>query len=244
MNSQDYIGSIEACFVALRGRGVVWAPSDAALAARWCDEHVPIDVVVRVLGARVRAWRFRFGQGAPMPMHLGWYAPAVVQAVRSLGHFAAGSQPPAAYPVAVVANELPALAELLDPLPAWIAAEKHLAVRHAYQQSFKALDRLQRRSDDDLPGDAADEFADLPPAEAGIAKCRATQLRLIVAGLADAESAALQAAVASALGPLRQRFSAKALKTQAAAVQEAWLSQHLGVRWPAVAGWVDGAAEP
>lgn len=238
-----YLNSIEACFVALRGRGVQWAPTDAALAAHWHDLGIPIGLVVRVVGARVRAWRFRYGDDARMPLHLGWYAPAVVQAVRALG-------PPVASQRCQVGSMVPApdapaeqsccAAELLDPLEQMLRSTEHLGLRHAYRLAWDTLDRALRRPHDrDDPGDPDDDLADLPPIDVAVIKAETVLRNALVAALDDVDRDAMEAEIAQELAPLRGRLSKKALAVQRAQRCNAWLSRQLGARWPTVDGWVD-----
>ncbi len=222
--------------MALRGRGVLWAPTDAALAASWHDQGVPIGLVVRVVGARVRAWRFRHGHDARMPLHLGWYAPAVAQAVRALG--------PLVTPVQLVADVQPepglCAAELLDPLEQMLTETTHLGLRHAYRQAWDTLDRALRRPlDRDEPGDPDDDLADLPPFDAAVAKAENVLRKTLVAALEDDERVAMDSAIARELAPLRGLMSKKALAVQHAQRCNTWLSRQFAVRWPTVDGWVD-----
>ncbi|MBM4342639.1 MAG: hypothetical protein FJ100_04600 [Deltaproteobacteria bacterium] len=248
MSPADYINSIEACFLALRGRGVQWAPADAALAGQWHDQGVPIGLVVRVVGARVRAWRFRHGDEARMPLHLGWYAPAVAQAVRVLGPTVprAVAEPAGAPPMLACAEPGLCVAELLDPLEEFLRGTDHLGLKHAYRLAWDVLDRALRRPHDrDDPGDPDDDLADLPPFEAAVAKAETVLRNALVAALQDAERATMEIEIARELAPLRGRLSKKALAVQRAQRCNAWLSRHLDVRWPTVDGWVDfGAIDP
>ncbi|MSQ83221.1 MAG: hypothetical protein EXR77_09975 [Myxococcales bacterium] len=251
MTSADYVNSIEACFIAIRGRGVQWSPSDGALALRWHSDGVPVGLVVRVIGARVRAWRFRLGEQTRLPMHLGWYAPAIVQALRAIGHVSVhrSVQPEldaASLKVTLADQEIDScMPELLDPLPDMIENAPNLAVKHAYKLAFELLDKtLRRAGDHDLPGDPAEEFADLPPVEQAIERCVQKLRKTIVEGLDSAELAILDAHVAAALAPMRTRLSKKALNFQRAYQQQLWLSTRYAVLWPTLNGWIDPHATP
>ena len=258
MTSADYVNSIEACFIAIRGRGVQWSPSDGALALRWHSDGVPVGLVVRVIGARVRAWRFRLGEHTRLPMHLGWYAPAIVQALRAIGHVSVRRdvQPEvdavslnvtlADQEVTLADQEIDScMPELLDPLPDMIENATNLAVKHAYKLAFELLDKtLRRAGDHDLPGDPAEEFADLPPVEQAIERCVQKLRKTIVEGLDSAELAILDAHVAAALAPMRTRLSKKALNFQRAYQQQLWLSTRYAVLWPTLNGWIDPLEAP
>lgn len=242
-----YLCALEEYFVAVRGRGVQWALSDAEVARAWQRQGVALGVVLRVVQARVRAWRFRHGDTARLPMALRWYAPAVAQAARALGPVADAAASPLA-PAHDASAAAPLFAELLDPLPALLAETSHLALRHAYAQAFEALDRAQRpggeaaaRGEDGPADEAEAEPAD--PA-AAISRVRRQVRNHVVAGLRDDEAAALQAWLAPQRPQLAQRLSKKAAAERLAALQERWLGEHLGLRVPTPRGWLDPRDAP
>jgi len=239
-----YIAAIEDCFVAARGRGVQWAPEDCALAAGWSNEGVPIGLVCRVLAARVRAWRWRHGDDARMPMHLGWYAGAVIQAGRPLACAPGASQDgPSAGGDLVAAGAAPCLAELVDPLPGWIAAATHPAIAHAYRDACAALDRAQRPAHDRDTADPGTPEGGWPDPALVVKACRKRIRTLIVAGLTPAERAALDRAVEASVAPLAQRASKRVLAERQAEAQERWLSAELAVQFPSVDGWAPAGEE-
>ncbi len=246
--ASDYVAAVEQCFVAIRGRGVLWAPEDAERALRWQATGAPLGLVVRVLQARVRAWRFRHGDHARLPMHLGWYEAAILQALKPLaiaqrtvptaGDAAAGTMAatePRAADAPAVAVDLPLLAELLDPLPRLIAATGHLALQHAYRKAFEQLDALQQPADKD--GDCDPDSLRDP--HTVLARCRSQLRKTVVAGLRDAEAATLQQALDHERSQLAMRLSRKALTARLEVCEEHWLAAHLGLYVPSAAGWID-----
>ncbi len=258
-STSHYVAAIEDCFVALRGRGVQWAPQDAALAAKWAQRAVPIDLIVRVLGARVRAWQYRHGDAARVPLHLGWYAPAVTQAVRGVlfapiavcnGTAAAGSgdaglrdQDDTLVADPDDAANHATLAELLDPLPTLEEEAGHLALREAYRRAFLLLDAAQRpKADDDVPGDPDDDFADLPAVDRVVQQCRTMMRRVVLDGLNATESEVLHQEVAARVAPLARRAAKRIVAEQTVAAQLDWMAGALGLHLPTLAGWTLASA--
>lgn len=251
-----YLCALEECFVAVRGRGVQWAPSDAQVANHWNSQGIPLSLVLRVVQARVRAWRFRHGDTARLPMALRWYSPAVLQAARPLGPLGGTADAPSARPgdtlpePSAETGELPPpaiFAELLDPLPALLEQTRHLALKHAYSKAFDALDRAQRPANDAGGGEGAEELAEeaaLGDPEALIAKVRQQMRKLTVAGLSEAEAAALEAWLAPQRAQLTLRLSRKAAAERLQVLQEQWLGQELAMRVPTPWGWLDPRDAP
>lgn len=251
-----YLCALEECFVAVRGRGVQWAHSDAEVARRWQREGISLGLVLRVVQARVRAWRFRHGDTARLPMSLSWYSPAVLQAARPLGPLSTApatplgdAPPPTAQPQAPDAAaphppEEALFAELLDPLPDLLRATTHLAIRHGYAKAFDALDQAQRPGKE--PDATAEAAGDAEPADpaALIAKVRNQLRKLTVAGLSDAEAAAMEAWLAPQRAQLALRLSRKAAADRLQVLQELWLGEHLGLRVPTAWGWLDPRDAP
>lgn len=239
-----WVSAIEECFVAIRGRGVVWAPEDAARAARWYRAGVSLGVAVRVLLARVRAWQFRHGDDARLPMHLGYYEPAILQACRLAPPARVATvladQAPANDEAQAAQGELPTvwrvdarLAELLDDLPSLIAQTDSLILHFVYRKAFEILDAAQRPPAAFAP-DADLSVQDLSDPLAVIDKCRTTLRKTALQGLDEGQAEALQAWAAA-----RQRrgLSKKAMQARLVALQEAWLGAHLGLRVPTLDGW-------
>lgn len=235
----SYLLALEECFLAIRGRGVQWSRADRDCAEAWQRVGVPLGTALRVIQARVRAWRYRHGDLARLPMALVYYSPAVQQAAKALGPM---RSPQLAAPAAVADALLPTaapawFAELLDPLPELLTATRHLALQHAYHKAFDVLDEAQRPKAgwdrDPLP---QEELAD--PA-ATLAKIRTQLRKLTVAGLTAAEAEALAAWLAPQTAALALRMSRKAASERTAALEEAWLAEHLELKVPTPWGWLD-----
>lgn len=235
----SYLLALEECFLAIRGRGVQWSRADRDVAEAWQCAGVPLGTALRVIQARVRAWKFRHGDLARLPMALGYYSPAVLQAAKTLGplrssHGQAAPIPPA---VATLIAEPPLFAELLDPLPELLGATRHLALQHAYRKAFDALDEAQRPK--------AGWDRDDPPEEKSVdaittlAKIRTQLRKLTVAGLTAVEAEALATWLTPQTAALALRLSRKAAAERTAALEEAWLAEHLALRVPTPWGWLD-----
>ncbi len=245
-----YLLALEECFLAIRGRGVQWSRADRDEAEAWQRAGVPLGTALRVIQARVRAWKFRHGDLARLPMALAYYGPAVLQAAKMLGPLRLGQRQTSAMPgtpapspsspapdSAASPADPPYFAELLDPLPQLLAQTHHLALQHAYRKAFDALDEAQRPAagwDRDPPpqGQPADPLAVL-------AKIRSQLRKLTVAGLSDGEAAALQAWLTPQVAALTLRLSRKAAAERTAALEEAWLAEHLALQVPTPWGWLD-----
>ncbi len=235
-----WVSAVEECFVAIRGRGVVWAPADSERAARWFRAGVPLGVAVRVLQARVRAWQFRHGVDARLPMSLAWYEPAILQACRAVVVSGAGG--PAQQDVATEPKVASRLAELLDAVPGLIAGNSSLIAHYAYRKAFEALDGAQR------PAEASQHDCDAEQLEAQmedpvdvVARCRAHLRKTALRGLDDEQAAQLGHYVDARVAGLALGKKAKELRK--VALTEQWLSLHLGLQWPSLDGWfaADGA---
>lgn len=173
-------------------------------------------------------------------MHLGWYEVAILQALKPLTtHIArANADAPAEAspgPTTLAASSQPLLAELLDPLPALIAATSHLALQHAYRKAYAQLDSLQRPEHAD--GDCDPETLRDP--QTAIRRCRNQLHKTVVLGLADDEAAALHRHLEAARSQLAGRLSRKAQQARLEIVQEGWLAAHIGLKVPTAAGWID-----
>ena len=239
----SYLLALEECFLAIRGRGVQWSRTDLDVAEAWLGAAVPLGTALRVIQARVRAWRFRHGDLARLPMGLGYYSPAVIQAAKALGPLQMAplsACPPALQPPSTPAHsateQLP-FAELLDPLPELVAQTRHLALQHAYRKAFDVLDEAQRPP----AGWDSDARAGLdgPDPANALAKVRTQLRKLTVAGLTTAEAAALQAWLAPQLAGMALRMSRKATSERCAALEESWLAEHLQLKVPTLWGWLD-----
>lgn len=240
-----YVSTIERCFIEIRGRGVQWSPADADRARAWHALGIPLPAAIRVLHARLRAWKFSHGEDAKVPIHLRWYEPALLQHCRHLVRLGVD-------PLTLPEDALPAeptLPLLVDELLPLQEAAGHVALRHAYRKAFDLLDRgLQPEDGEDAAVDAGGEASGppVPSAELDDAavdtlldRCRALLVRTVGKGLQDAEMDALEAHLDERLRPLQRQLSKKALAMRRSALTELWLAEHLGLRVPTRAGWLD-----
>lgn len=233
-----WVSAVEECFVAIRGRGVVWSPSDAERAVCWFHAGVPLGVAVRVLQARVRAWQFRHGVDARLPMSLAWYEPAILQACRAVvvtGPGQAASQH-GAQDVATEPKVASRLAELLDAVPTLIAKNTSLIAHYAYRKAFEALDAAQRPPDGKVEAQGLEtlETKMEDPVDV-VAQCRAQLRKTALRGLDDGRAGQLGRFVESQLAG--SALGKKSKELRKVALQEQWLSVHLGLQWPSLDGW-------
>jgi len=258
-----YVRSIENWFIEIRGRGVQWSPADGMRAQSWYAVGVPLGTALRVLDARVRAWRFSHGAGAQLPMHLHFYEPALLQHCQQLRRIGGGAPG-----MLALASELPVsasdgqpssettLSDLLDELPALIAAAAHPGLAHAYRKAFALLDKalhpLQGTGEADLAG--ADQTCAQPeakplPAPGGVAawadgqldavldRCRALLGRTLLQVLTADEAAVLAQGVDAQLTPFRGQLSKKAMAGRRAALCERALADRFDLRLATRRGW-------
>lgn len=152
-DQSTYVNTIENCFIEIRGRGVLWSPADGERAAAWYATGMPLGAVLRVVEARVRAWRFLHGEHARLPMHLRYYEPALLEHCGHLRRLGSGLGD-------VLEGELLAEApttvtDLLAELPALIEASTLPAMQHAYRAAFALLDKGLRPPDETEAAGAA-----------------------------------------------------------------------------------------
>lgn len=228
-----YVGSIENCFIEIRGRGIQWSPADGARAQSWYAAGLPVEAALRVLEARIRAYRFTHGERARLPMNLSWYEPAILQHCRHLRRWGTDREStvaatPADQPAA------PSLVDLLDALPKLLAGDDDPVRQRAYRQAFAVLDKALVPSSDDGASAVPDEAT----IDAVLDRCRATLLRTLQQGLDDAAAARLDSEITSQLQPFRGQLSKTALAQRRTALVERWLVAHHGVRLPTRLGWV------
>ena len=233
---RDYVGTVENCFLEIRGRGVHWSETDRARASAWFAMGVPAGATVRVLQARVQAWRFRHGQNARLPMHLGWYEPAVLEHAKHLRLL--GSEQ--ADPLHAEPTPAPTLTVslLLAELSGLIASNSNQVLGHVYGKAFDWLDGNLQGAAPDADPDV--EIAPSEPLESAllVEKCRSRMSKLLVLALDDGARASLDAFLAAAPGA-GGALSQKARKTRQERLTERWLAAHFGHRVPTLAGWRD-----
>lgn len=230
-----YVRAIESCFLEIRGRGVQWSPEDGARALSWHAAGLPLGAALRVLAARVQAYRFRHGEKARIPMSLAWYEPAILDQCKHLQRL--GSELPLplgsdAAQVPEVAEE-PGLVDLLDEVPHLLATQPGPVAERAYRQAFTLLDEALQ------PGHTLDDDGQ----DALLEKCRARMLKTLEQGLDEAEAARMAAEIDAKLQPFRGQLSRKALASRRQALVQAWLVAHHGVRLPTRRGWRVGGHE-
>ncbi|MBI5610314.1 MAG: hypothetical protein HY902_15665 [Deltaproteobacteria bacterium] len=228
-----WVSAVEECFVAIRGRGVVWAPADSERAARWYRAGVPLGVAIRVLQARVRAWQFRHGVDARLPMSLAWYEPAILQASRAV--VVAGPGQPVLQAVAAEPKVEARLAELLDALPRLLDENRNLIAQYAYRKTFEGLDAAQRPADAASEPDPETLEAQLVDPVDAIARCRQSLRKTALRGLDEDQTAQLDRFVGAQLAG--STLGKKAKELRKVALTEQWLSVHLGLLWPDLDGW-------
>ena len=136
-----FVASVENHFIERRGRGVQWSPSDYGHAERWHALGMPLGLALQVLDARMNAWQFK--HGGDVPMHLGFYEPAILHACKHLSRTGRTLDVPV--------EATPTLLRLLDTLPPLVsAAEGHPVRQRAYQQAFDLLDTALREAQEEL----------------------------------------------------------------------------------------------
>jgi hypothetical protein len=235
-DSAAYVTALENCFVEIRGRGVLWSPADSDRARTWHAAGLPLGVVVRLIHARVRAWRFKHGSDAPVPHQLRWYEPVLLQQARHLQRLG----PALSAPVADTACDAP-LPLLVDAIPTLVERAAHPAVAHAYRKAFEVLDQRLQPADGDDGADADD--AKLAPDRddlgAALESCRKRIVKHVLGGLADAEFTAVEQAVALRMAPFVGRFSKRAQTVRELAVRELELAERFGLLLPTASGWID-----
>jgi hypothetical protein len=233
---QDYVGTVENCFLEIRGRGVHWSETDRARASAWYEMGLPAGATVRVLQARVQAWRFRHGANARLPMHLGWYEPAVLEHAKHL-RLLGDAQVDPLLPEPV---ETPTLTVtlLLAELSGLIASNANQVLSHVYGKAFDWLDGTLQGAAPEV--DPATELPQTEPPDstALVEKCRARMNKLLVLSLDDAAKASLEQLLADDL-KASAGLSQKARKVRQERVTERWLAAHFGHRVPTLTGWRD-----
>jgi len=232
-----WVSAVEECFVAIRGRGVVWAPADSERAARWFHAGVSLGVAIRVLQARVRAWQFRYGADTRLPMTLAWYEPAILQASRAV--VVAGPGQPVPQAVAEEPKVEARLAELLDAVPRLLEQNHNLIAQYAYRKAFEGLDAAQRPPDASAEPDPEALAAQLADPVEVVARVRAQLRKIACKGLDEDQAAQLEHYVAAGLAG--STLSKKAKELRKVALIEEWLSVHLGLLWPDLDGWHSAA---
>ena len=233
---RDYVMTVENCFLEIRGRGVHWSETDRARASAWHALGLPAGATVRVLQARVKAWQFRHGQQARLPMNLAWYEPAVLEHakhLRQLGDVQLDPllDQPAAPPTFTVTLLVAELAGL-------IAANRNQVLGHVYGKTFEWLDNALHGAAPDADPDAPVAAAMPPELDLLVEKCRARMTKLLLSALDDGDQAALAAFLAASPDP-NAGLSHKARKLRLERLTERWLGGAFGHRVPTLAGWRD-----
>jgi hypothetical protein len=228
-----YVRAIESCFLEIRGRGVQWSPEDGARALSWHAAGLPLGAALRVLAARVQAYRFRHGDKARVPMSLAWYEPAILDQCKHLQKL--GRE----LTLAPEAAPEPGLVDLLADVPDLLATQPGPVAERAYRQAFDLLDEALR------PGESDTAIEPLSDAEedALLVRCRARMLKTLEQGLAEADALRMAAEVDGRLAPFAGQLSRKALASRRTALVQSWLVAHHGVRLPTRRGWIAGAHE-
>ncbi len=236
-----YLQTLQACFVELRGRGVVWSAQDAWQAEQWFRLGIPATTAVQVLKLRMEAWRYVHGAQAAVPRELRWYEPALLDACRHRLKF--GTALPESLDNTTAARAEPQTAErhdcgpvlhLLRQATELRATATHLVWQHLLDHGIKALDQaLAGKVEDDEAG----WEANLPAADGVCAKLQRQWPKLLEAGLSDAELEARAAFVADRLGPLQQRLSRKALTERTRWLELQWAAATMQFRWPTAEGF-------
>lgn len=232
----SFVRSIEACFVALRGRGVLWSPDDAARASQWYALGLSAATAVAVLQARMEAYRFVRGPTAPVPRDLRWYEPALLDACRHRLRFGATWL---TEPMAMAEEQQPLQADAGGPLLALLAAVPTLREAAVHPIWQHVLGVCAQRIDAALAGEGQPQ--DREPQEV-IMALQAQVRRLVQAGLSDAQQEAQQAFVAQGLGAAAAQLSKKARAERAKWLELQWAAVILGLRWPTLQGWIDPSA--
>ncbi len=223
--AHEYLRAIENCFVQIRGRGVQWSPDDGARAHSWHAAGLPLGAALRVLAARVKAYRFTHGERARLPMTLAWYEPAILQQCKHLQRFGRG------LPLDVQGAEPPepGLLDLLDALPALLQAVENPVTERAYRQAFAVLDEALQGQPVAQDDDAID---------AVIEKCRTKMLKTLQQGLDETAALQLQTDVDGQMQPWRGQLSRKALASRRTSLVQRWLLAHHGACLPTRRGWL------
>jgi len=229
----NYMNSLENWFVDVRGRGVQWSPADTARAQSWFVLGIPLGTVLRVLQTRARAYRFAHGDDAPLPLHLSWYEPALLDQARHLlrhglgGGMAAETQEPA-----------DSLTELVDALPDLIAQASHVGTARAFEKAFSLLDAELRGEDDEHTPQEPEIATEQAAVDARLEKCRKSMTRIVLSSLAAEELAELEAGVQAQLRPFRGQMGKKALAMRQTALMARMLAERYGLRYPTRSGWL------
>lgn len=231
---QVYVQTVENCFLEIRGRGVHWSELDRARATAWFELGLPASATVRVLHARVEAWRFRHGANAKLPMHLGWYEPAVLEQAKHLRQLGDAVHDP----LLGAAEVTPSVADLVAELSGLLAATDHRVVSHVYTKAFAWLDDALQGADPDAALDEEVPPADAPDLADLVAKCRSRMNKLLVSALDDTARTALTQHLTDHALPAGT-LSHKAAKQREERLTERWLAGHFGHRVPTLTGWRD-----
>ncbi len=229
-----YANTLENWFVEMRGRGVQWSPADQARAQSWFALGIPLGTALRVLQARARAYRFAHGAQAPLPMHLSWYEPALLEQARHLVRHGLG---------AAIATEAPppaadSLTELVDALPDLIAQATHVGTVRAFQKAFQLLDAQLQGDDDDTEASEPVLDDEEGAIDARLEKCCKSMTRIVLSSLPEQELAELDQGVQAQLQPFRGQMGKKALAMRHAALTARVLAERYGLRYPTRSGWL------
>ena len=169
----NYVRTLEALFIELRGRGVQWSPEDGQLAAGWYRSGIELPRVEKALAERRKAWQFRHGDRA-LPRSLSFYRRAVERELKIDARHLSGVAPMAEFE-----EEDP-----YDQLDALVVEGKQLAQGHqdravsvATDKACAALKRLRDKTE--LHGDLDDLLG-------RVDKIRARMSRAIIAGVGPA----------------------------------------------------------
>jgi len=226
--ANDYVRAIENCFVQIRGRGVQWSPEDGARAYSWHLAGLPLGAALRVLAARVKAYRFTHGERARLPMTLAWYEPAILQQCKHLQRFGRELQLDVGCEQDGGDASEPGLLDLLDALPALLQGLENPVTERAYRQAFAVLDEALRGGSPVQDEDAIDVV---------IEKCRGKMLKTLQQGLNEAAAVRIETEVAAQLQPFKGQLSRKALASRRTALVQRWLLAHHGACLPTRSGW-------
>lgn len=227
----EYVRAIENCFVQIRGRGVQWSPDDAVRAHSWHAAGLPLGAALRVLAARVKAYRFTHGERARLPMTLAWYEPAILQQCKHLQRFGHELQLAAQADAQAAEPPEPGLSHLLDALPALLQAADNAVTERAYRQAFAVLDEALQAGEPPAQDDEA--------IDAVIEKCRARMLKTLQQGLDEAAAQRIETEVDAQLQPWRGQLSRKVLASRRSALVQRWLLAHHGASLPTRSGWTN-----
>lgn len=245
-HTSAYVNTVENCFVEIRGRGVHWSPVDAARALAWYALGVPAGTTVRVLHARVQAWRFRHGQSARLPMHLGWYEPAVLEHSKHLRRLGEDDLLEMHHPgpETVIVHAPPdktTLTGLIAELTELLPQTTHPAVKHVYGKAFDHLDGALHGVAADVEPHAELQPQGTPDLPLVVEKCRSRMTKLLQAGLNNDQRLALQRELEEA----RETWSSlsrKALKMREERVIDRFLARQFAHHVPTLTGWKPASA--